>query len=140
MVAVAVSALIFAGCCTCRQSKNKPKALVGTQWEMIQVGGQPFENNGLYNFSLSEEGSVSGVGDCNRIMGNYTKKEINKTHGEINMGPLAATRMMCPNQDMENKFMKALTSADNYKIDASMLFLYQGKELLAIMQADRWKK
>ena len=74
IAALAAVAALAAGCCSCRsyQKKNR-RPLVGTEWQLIQLGGKavkPEEGKFTLTF-LAEVTRTAGVGACNRIMGKY---------------------------------------------------------------------
>lgn len=78
IAALAAVAALAAGCCSCRsyQKKNR-RPLVGTEWQLIQLGGKavkPEEGKFTLTF-LAEENRIAGVGACNRIMGKYEATE-----------------------------------------------------------------
>ena len=88
IAALAAVAALAAGCCSCRsyQKKNR-RPLVGTEWQLIQLGGKavkPEEGKFTLTF-LAEENRIAGVGACNRIMGKYEATE----KGVLTIGPLA---------------------------------------------------
>lgn len=87
IAALAAVAALAAGCCSCRsyQKKNR-RPLVGTEWQLIQLGGKavkPEEGKFTLTF-LAEENRIAGVGACNRIMGKYEATE----KGVLKIGPL----------------------------------------------------
>ena len=95
IAALAAVAALAAGCCSCRsyQKKNR-RPLVGTEWQLIQLGGKavkPEEGKFTLTF-LAEENRIAGVGACNRIMGKYEATE----KGVLKIGPLTSTMMACP--------------------------------------------
>lgn len=61
-------------------------------------------------------GEVVGHGGCNQFFGTY-----DQSGDKLTFGPLAATRMACPNLDEEQAFMSALQSAR--RIEATHLRL-----------------
>lgn len=72
-------------------------------------------------FEIGADGRISGSGGCNRMTG---QAEIN---GDlINIGPLAATRMACPDalMNQEQKFFQVLEEAVSFHVDAKQNKLY----------------
>jgi heat shock protein HslJ len=82
-------------------------------------------------FQFSEDGRFSGVGACNRMMGDYSVTEKRA----ISFGELAGTRMMCPNINLEAQFTKIISQATHYEIDDDMLLLLSNGELQAVFKA-----
>ena len=112
IAALAAVAALAAGCCSCRsyQKKNR-RPLVGTEWQLIQLGGKavkPEEGKFTLTF-LAEENRIAGVGACNRIMGKY--------------------------EATEKGVLKALESTTHYDMDGPMLLLLSDGELRAVFQA-----
>lgn len=123
--AVAAAGLVVA-CCPCRKSKSA-MPLTGTEWKLTQMHGKNIESDN-YRVLFGADGSLSGVGDCNRFTGSYTMNV-----GVLKVGDnLASTRMMCPNQQQENDFLKMLTEADAYYIDGTQLMLLRNGEVIAM--------
>lgn len=130
---VIIAALWFASCCACRKGAVKALPLQGTQWSLIEWNGRPFVSEGNYCIEFSDEGRFSGRGDCNSIMGDYKVTEDRK----LGFGSVASTRMMCPNQEQEGRFVRMLESIDSYDIDGNMLMLFHDGELIGIMEGRR---
>ncbi len=64
-------------------------------------------------------GRVNGLGGCNRFVGDYHRRR-----DHLDIGPLAATRMMCPKRGgLETGFFKALDAADRFAIEGKRLLL-----------------
>ena len=62
---------------------------------------------------------VSGTTGCNTVMGSYT---VNGS--AFSFGPLAGTRKMCPNMEIENYLLPFLSNVGSYEIKDGRLFLY----------------
>lgn len=130
-----ITAVIFfiSGCCHCKSiQKKNMRSLVGTEWKLIQLMGQSVKaENDQFTISFSEDGRLSGVGACNRIMGSYS---IDQKRG-IKIGQVATTMMACPGMDQEYAFTKVLGEVTHYEMDGPMLLLLNGGELQAVFQA-----
>lgn len=134
IVTVLLLAGVIVACCNCRSTQRKTqRPLVGTEWQLIQLGGttlQPVE--GKYTLQLlDEEQRVAAVGDCNRITATYAVGEKRSLRIE---NP-ASTRMMCPDAATEAKFIEALAATTQYDMDGPMLLLFDDGTLLAVFQA-----
>ena len=131
---VAGLAALTAGCCNCRSYQKKTRRpLVGTEWQLVQLGGETIRpEEGRFTITLSaENGQLSGVGACNRLSGTYRSDEKRS----LRIGPLAATRMACPDLKREQAFIEALESATHYDMDGPMLLILSDGELRAVFQA-----
>ena len=71
------------------------------------------------------------MGACNRLSGDYAADETRA----LKIGPLRTTRMACPGQEQERKFVEALTTTTHYDMDGPMLMLLCDGELRAVLQA-----
>lgn len=125
-------ALLMTSCCPCRSYQKKTRRpLTGTTWQLIQLDGRSVQpREGAFSLTLAE-GRVSGVGACNRLSGTYTATEKRA----LAFGPIAVTRMACPEQEQERKFLEALESTTHYDMDGPMLLLLADGELRAVLQA-----
>ena len=106
---------------------------MGTEWQLIQLEGRSVKAEpGTYTLTLEAEGNhLSGVGACNRLMGSYSTGE----RRALKIGPLASTKMACPNLDQEQQFLRAIESTTHYDMDGPMLLLLSNGELRAVFQA-----
>ena len=125
-----VAALMVAGCCPCRKLKIRQEAkdLVGIEWKMIQYKGSSFETSKGYTITFNAEKRVTGVGDCNRLNGNYSFHD----DGTMKIDLLLSTRMMCLDQPQEDEFFKMLQAANSWQMDGSLLMFFIQGELVAI--------
>lgn len=128
------------GCCACRQSsKNKiNKPLTGTTWHLVKMmeTDASFEAD-KFNITFTEgekqnEGHISGIGACNRFIGGTF---IIGEKGKLSINQIGATRMSCPDLDLEIKFISVLSSTTHYEIDGDVLMLLSDGKLQATLQA-----
>ena len=80
---------------------------------------------------LTEDGAVSGSAGCNTYTGGYTLEG-----DTVTIGPLASTRMACPEpegvMEQEQQFMAALESAATWSIRGDILELRTGDDAIAV--------
>lgn len=131
--ALAALVVLVGACCPCRKhrtTENKP--LVATQWQLAQLNGSvvPVQDD-LFTITFGEDGRLSGLGVCNRLMGQY---EVDQTGG-LKIGPMASTRMACPGMERESVFAEVLSGTTHYDIDGQMLMLLTDGEVKAVFQA-----
>ncbi len=120
-------AFAFISCCPCRKSKSAHILFHGTEWQLAQLYGETVDSDN-YRITFAADGSVSGTGGCNNFAGTFTQ---NVTQIKI-ADNLVSTRMHCPDQQREDKFLKMLTLTDAYSIDGLRLMLIRSGEVLAI--------
>ena len=131
---VAGLAALMSGCCNCRSFQKKTRRpLVGTEWQLIQLGGETVRpEEGRFTFTLqAETGQLVGTGACKSLSGSYKSDEKRS----LKIGPLAATRMACPDLKREQAFIEALESATHYDMDGPMLLILSDGNLRAVFQA-----
>ncbi len=78
-------------------------SLAGSEWLLRDFAGQAAQAEAWMAFKA--DGVVSGLGGCNQFNGGYTEGV-----GSLRFGPLASTRMACPEPQMtaETELFKAL--------------------------------
>lgn len=132
IAALIATIALTAGCCNCRSYQKKTRRpLEGTEWQLVQLDGRSVKAAPETFVLKLENGSVSGFGACNRLMGSYKTGE----RRALKIGPLATTKMACPNLDQEQQFLRALESTTHYDMDGPMLLLLSNGELHAVFQA-----
>ncbi len=125
----AAASLAFAviACCPCRKNKSALVPFTGTEWQLAQLYGEIVDAEN-YTITFAADGSLSGKGDCNNFAGTFTQN----VHQLKVADNLVSTRMMCPDQQREDRFLKMLTQTDAYSIDGMRLMLIRGGEVIAI--------
>lgn len=128
---IGVVAVAVASCCNCRKAASARKSLAG-EWQVVQMNGQSFKSDGdSFTLVFGADNTVSGKGDCNRLTGTFTS---DSSKGTLTFGPMASTRMMCPNQANENMFLNILSGIDAYSIDGKLLMLFSDGEQKIVME------
>lgn len=128
-------AALLGGCCSqCRQKQKNAKPLTGTTWHLVQLEGQDVQlPSDTFNLVLSEDGSLSGVAACNRLLGQYTTTP----KLGISFGQVGTTMMLCPeNGELETRFVQLLGGITHYDIDFDTLVLLQDGVIKALLRAE----
>ena len=114
--------------------KAQSQDLAGTSWEVIGYNnGKQAVTSVLIGTTLTaefgEDGNISGNSGCNTYRGAYTV-----TGDQITIGPLATTRMACPQEimDQETQYLAALQSAATYRVEGTKLELRTKDGALAV--------
>ena len=91
------------------------------EWLLEDLSGSGVLDNVQATLTLPEPGRVAGRGSCNRFFGPV---EINGD--AIKMGPLASSRMACPEAVMnqETKYLEALQAAERFEWKDPYLLIY----------------
>ncbi len=117
---ISIAALI---CAAMTAAADPLTSLDGTAWDFPDAGGAFIQFSG---------DAVSGHSGCNRFGGRYTF-----SGGTLSIGPLAATRMACPEDKMktEREVFAILDAAKSAVADAASLTLKDGTgKVLATLQ------
>jgi heat shock protein HslJ len=126
-VALAVVAMLPAlvTCSTTGGSSSATGAagLSGTSWKLADLGGTAPAEGTEATLAFGADDAVSGNAGCNTFNGQAT---IDGT--SIDFGPLATTRMACPEAQMglETSYLAALDGATSWKIEGGKLILDGG--------------
>jgi heat shock protein HslJ len=94
--------------------------LVGA-WLLEDFGGRGVVDMVRTTIEFDDEGQVFGSGGCNRFTGSYTLDD-----GMLGFGPLATTKMMCPEavMDQEDRFLAALGAVERVEMDGPFLLIF----------------
>ena len=101
--------------------------LVGSEWA-------PEDGGEVEQFvAFKADGEVIGHGGCNRFFGSYTQEG-----NTLTFGPLASTKMACPNLKQEQEFMSALQSARSVEATHMRLVIKdeEGTPVLTLRRRD----
>ena len=112
-----------------QQQKNEVLGVLGVsllaanEWQLVSIDGAPLAKDAKAPVIHFEHDSVRGFAGCNR----FTAKVTDKAPGQIAIGPAAATRMACPEPEMqlEARFLGALEKTTSYGFVAGQLALTQ---------------
>src|SRR5262245_25414454 len=101
-----------------------PDALAGTAWQLVKFQGSDDktltpDDKSTYTIEFGTDGAVSARVDCNR--GRATWKS--SAPGQLQFGPLALTRMMCPPGSLYDRFAKDWLLVRSYVVRNGHLFL-----------------
>jgi heat shock protein HslJ len=106
------------------QSKSAPAApfsLTGSEWLLEDLAGSGVMDGIQATLTFPEARKIAGNGSCNRFFGSA---EI--SGDTIKLGPLASTRMACPEAVMnrEMKYLAALQAAERFEWKDPYLLIY----------------
>jgi len=98
-----------------------PQFLVGSEWELRDLGGAPVLPDHRPTLSFVEPGRIIGTGSCNRFGG---ATELGD--GTIKVGALQTTRMACtPEIDaQERAYLAALQNAYRLELVSGQLVVH----------------
>ena len=121
------------------EKTRDPKININDIWAVTAIQGEPIDmrQDGqaapLIEVSLSAM-RVTGKDGCN----NFTGQIAGFDNGVIEFGPIATTRMMCPDMSVPDKFNSAMQQVSNYRLDPGRLVFLDsdGNELIACKKID----
>ncbi len=104
--------------------------LTGVKWELKTLNDETPDFANLrqvpYLEFTAEGQRVSGFTGCNRARGVF-ERDGNKLH----FGPIAGTKMACPDLTLEDAFTKALQEVTHFRIDGNRLMLTKNGKTVA---------
>lgn len=99
---------------------------------MVQIMGRDVTPTGeSYTLLFHADGTITGVGDCNRLTATYSVTESRA----LKIENLGATRRLCPDFEAENAYFDMLEGVTHYEMDAANMLLLSDGTLVAIMKA-----
>lgn len=87
------------------------------EWNIVEINGAavlPSSMTGDYPYMGfdTSSGRLSGNSGCNRMMGSF---DASAKAGVLEFGPIAGTRMACPDMTLEQNVLNALKNIKGYK-------------------------
>ncbi len=120
------------GCTSLAAHEGDHSALVGPKWQLVSItqGGQETALNpsprSHYSVTFRGEGRALFELACNTGNASWTARA---SEGRIAIGPIAATRKMCPDMSIAQRMTRGLTGDMGYRIsnDDNALELSSGE-------------
>ena len=110
--------------CAQVQPQSAAAALGGTSWQLVRFQGGDGavltpDDRSKYTLAFAADGVVNARIDCNRGRGGW------KSAGpsQIEFGPMAITRAMCPPGSLHDQIVKQLPHVRSYVLKDGRLFL-----------------
>lgn len=107
-------------------------------WVLEAINGKSIERSitsvsATFQVDLVND-RVYGNGSCNNFNGTL----LNLTGTEIQISPLASTRMFCQNNMIENQYLKLLETTSTYEIGSNQLRMFddEKKHILTFKKVD----
>ena len=106
------------------QGASSSPPLAGTSWQLVRFqGGDDAvvtpDDGSKYTLTFGADGRVAARIDCNRGSGAWKSSGP----GQLEFGPMALTRAMCPPQSMHDRIVKHWSSIRSYVVKDGHLFL-----------------
>lgn len=136
-VASIVVGAILTSCCACIQGSPKIGQLEENKWKMVEFENKkvPTDKAIVMTFD-NEKKMVYGDAPCNNFFASYSTLKEKDRNIEIKNG--GATRMLCPDSQIEDSFVRQLTDITRVQVEGEMILLInKSGDLLAIFEAVR---
>lgn len=138
MKTIVVVILIGIGMISCNSSRNMVK-LTGVKWVLENLEGKPLQmkenGNKVYIHFNDAEKRADGMAGCNRFFGAYELDGMT-----LKFSQMGATRMSCPDMNVETAFFKMLENTDRFEIKERKLLLMHGNQVLAEFKEEPLKE
>lgn len=123
---VAVAALTMTAC-----GKTPPTdPFVGTTWQLLSIESmsdeQPtttIDDSQKYTVTFGDDGRAGFRVDCNRGNSTWKAEAAATDSGSLTFGPIALTKMMCPQPSSDAKVAAALGQVRSYLLSDGKLHL-----------------
>lgn len=130
-----VAVYAITACCPCRKKVKNPLTLNSNAWGLVEINSnQKIEREDVNSFVMNfndEEKQVNGRAQCNNFFGGY---EV-LPQGKIKFGHMGATKAMCANMELEDNFLRTISSVNSYAIDGTTLLLQIDGDVVMIFEA-----
>ena len=110
---------------SCAQApKSESAALGGTSWQLVKFQGGDGavltpDDKSKYTLAFAPDGVMSARIDCNRARAGWKSSGP----GQLEFGPMAATRAQCPPGSLHDQIMKQLPYVRSYVVKGGHLYL-----------------
>ncbi len=112
-------------------SSKRATGRIEGAWQIVEMQGKPVEageNIPYINLNCLKK-AMNGFAGCNYIHGTF---RINTAKRHLQFGPVASTRMACPQMQLESNVLERLPQTASYRIESPE----DGNDLLVIHAQD----
>lgn len=120
---VLASVLLISACVLPGTQPPAPN-LGGTSWQLVKFQGGDGtvltpDDKAKYTLAFAQDGVMSARIDCNRARGGWKSSGP----GQLEFGPMAATRAQCPPGSLHDQIMRQLPNVRSYVVKGGHLYL-----------------
>jgi heat shock protein HslJ len=126
VILVSAAAAILAGC----GSATASDPLAGTTWRLVSIESmsdeQPtttIDDPAKYTVTFGADGRAAFQVDCNRGNGSWTAAAAASDSGSLSFGPIALTKMFCPQPSVDTTVAADLGRVRSYLLSDGKLHL-----------------
>lgn len=103
---------------------SAPTGLIGATWQLTAItekdpafqGQVPADQQENYTIAFADDGSFSGMADCNTVTGTYTTDDPTAASGDLSIVPGAMTSAACPPGSLADLYLLGLGNAASYTV------------------------
>lgn len=123
---------------SCKSAKETV-SLTGVKWVAESLNGKEIkfkedQSEVFFTFDAVDK-KVSGRAGCNRFFGTYEQNE-----SALTFSGMGATKMACPDMDIEASFFKVLEDTKSFVIKNDKLTLKDDSNVIAVFKAQKENK
>ncbi|RHR76111.1 META domain-containing protein [Odoribacter sp. AF15-53] len=122
---------------SCKSAKESV-SLTGVKWVAESLNGKEIKfkesESGVFVTFEANEKKVFGRAGCNRFFGAYEQDET-----QLTFSGMGATKMACPDMDIETTFFKVLEDTKSFVIKNNKLTLKDDNNVIAVFKAEKEK-
>ncbi|CDO35704.1 META domain-containing protein [Novosphingobium sp. KN65.2] len=123
-IAASMAACTLASCAPVSMpDADAGNVLAGTSWRLVSIdrgnAGRAALTSALqarHTLSFNRDGSLSLTLDCNRGNANWSAGPLQSGNGSLTIGPVAATRALCPAPSFGEEMAAALPAAKGFTL------------------------
>jgi heat shock protein HslJ len=118
-----VTFVAFFGVSACQpvSADGVPPEYMAIEWKLASIDGEPV--SGVAKIDFSEAGKFAGQGPCNRYFGSYSG-----ILPDFRPGPVASTKMACPDMAAETAFFAALGAMSRAEVTGPVTLTLTGPD------------
>jgi len=120
---------------SCKSAKESV-SLTGVKWVAESLNGKEIKfkesESGVFVTFEADGKKVFGRAGCNRFFGVYEKNE-----SALTFSGMGATKMACPDMDIETIFFKVLEDTKSFAIKNDKLTLKDDNNVIAVFRAEK---
>lgn len=124
---VFLAAVLFSAGCA---ASPEPRELAGTSWRLVTLesfddaqGATQVPDPAKFTLEFTADDQAAFLLDCNRGRSTYTAEPSGDEEGSLSFGPIAATRMACPQPSLDREVSTALENVRGYRFIGERLHL-----------------
>ncbi len=135
LTTVALASVLFTACCACRKASPKIANLEADNWRLVEFRGEAVPTDKAITLTFdAEKKTIYGQAPCNNFFAGYSLLE--KAEHNIEISNVGATRMYCPDTQIEDGFTRELNFVKRIKIEGGRLLMLNAEgDLVALLTA-----